>query len=171
MLNPHHYPTASILTSLCTVSILKYALSCTNALQSNIGGLEAQGETLMGTQVEYYQMDVQTRLSRIETFREWVRDEMRIRGWNQSELARRADLSQPTINQFLNGHQNAGEPLAHGLARALGYPAEEVRYRAGLRDTPPQEPPGLQQLIARVAQVDPADYALLLQIIDRLRRR
>jgi transcriptional regulator with XRE-family HTH domain len=35
------------------------------------------------------------------TVHEWLADELRRRGWSQSELARRSGLSRPTINKYL----------------------------------------------------------------------
>jgi transcriptional regulator with XRE-family HTH domain len=40
------------------------------------------------------------------------------RGWNQSELARRAGLSQSTTNRLMTGRQRPGQNTIHGLLQA-----------------------------------------------------
>lgn len=46
--------------------------------------------------------------------------DMTLRGWNQSDLARAADLAQPTVWRFLRGECQTAK-TAERIARALGY--------------------------------------------------
>lgn len=55
--------------------------------------------------------------------------DMALRGWNNTELARHAEVSPMTVTRFLRGEAQTAK-TAERLARALGYPIR--RYFAGV---------------------------------------
>jgi transcriptional regulator with XRE-family HTH domain len=68
-----------------------------------------------------------------EEFIRWLTEEMDKRGWNNSELARKAGLRSPsTIQQVVTGGRNPGVEFCLGVARAFREPPELVFRRAGL---------------------------------------
>jgi transcriptional regulator with XRE-family HTH domain len=67
-----------------------------------------------------------------DKFAEWLLEEIDRRNWSQSELARRAELAQPTISLVLSEQKNPGPDFCQGVARAFRVPTEVVFRRAGL---------------------------------------
>jgi transcriptional regulator with XRE-family HTH domain len=64
-------------------------------------------------------------------FQEWLKREMLSRDWNQSELARRSDISHGRISQVMRG-ENPGVKFCGGVALAFQLPAMSVLEKAGL---------------------------------------
>lgn len=64
-------------------------------------------------------------------FSKWLADEMNMRGWSDSELARRAEVSHASISYAVNGNK-PGAKVCKGIARAFGITETEVFQRAGL---------------------------------------
>ena len=63
---------------------------------------------------------------------------MKTKGWNQSELARRAGLSPAAITDVLKGRRNAGKDFCDGIATAVKLPPDEVYRIAGLLPPEPE---------------------------------
>jgi transcriptional regulator with XRE-family HTH domain len=62
----------------------------------------------------------------------WLTTEMETRGWNNSELARRAGLVPSAVSQVIAGNRGPGPDFCRSVARALSLPPEMVFRRAGL---------------------------------------
>ena len=62
----------------------------------------------------------------------WLSKEMEDRGWNNSELARRAGLVPSAISQVIAGNRGTGPEFCRSVARAFNLPAEMVFRKAGL---------------------------------------
>lgn len=68
-----------------------------------------------------------------EHFVNWLDGELKERGWNQAELARRSlGVSRPTINNILNLKQTPTWDFCVSIARAFRIPPETVFGKAGL---------------------------------------
>ena len=61
----------------------------------------------------------------------FVDDEIESRGWTVTELARRAELAQPTVADVLNGKKRPGLRWYIGVARALGCSVDHLLRLAG----------------------------------------
>jgi transcriptional regulator with XRE-family HTH domain len=66
------------------------------------------------------------------TFADWVKDEIDKRGWQQSDLARRAGIKQGTLSRILGETRGAGPDVCNAIAEALGIDYVIVHRRAGL---------------------------------------
>jgi transcriptional regulator with XRE-family HTH domain len=62
----------------------------------------------------------------------WLSNEMEDRGWNNSELARRAGLVPSAVSQVIAGNRGTGPEFCRSVARALHVPPEMVFRKAGL---------------------------------------
>lgn len=67
----------------------------------------------------------------VETFRDWLLNELKKRGWSQSELAKRAGLAPSTISNIFNANKGLGEVSLSAIAKALNVPTEIVFRAAG----------------------------------------
>jgi transcriptional regulator with XRE-family HTH domain len=61
-----------------------------------------------------------------------IEDELKERGWSQSELAKRSDINPSTLSLILSGDRNPGPDICLGVARAFDLPPEDVFRTAGL---------------------------------------
>lgn len=83
----------------------------------------------------------------MDTFAEWLANEMNRRQWSQAELARRAGTSRSAINGLITGVRGPGPDLSNAIAHAFNLPAEDVYRAAGL--LPPE--PTLDEQAAAIA--------------------
>ena len=74
----------------------------------------------------------------MEAFTDWLETQLRVRGWQPAELARKANLGAGTLSRILSGTRRPGPEVCVAIAAVLGYPAEDVFRRAGL--LPPAGP-------------------------------
>ena len=61
--------------------------------------------------------------------RELMRDDMAIRAWLQTDIARRSKLSDDTISKFFRGMNNSVR-TAKAIAKALGHPVSRYLISA-----------------------------------------
>ena len=67
----------------------------------------------------------------MQTFSEWIIEEMRRRGWTEAEFSRRGKITPQSVNQMLNGRTKPAIRFYKATARAFELPLEEVLRRAG----------------------------------------
>jgi len=68
-------------------------------------------------------------------FGRWLNDQIRMRGWNASQLAERAGLSKGTISQLINGRiqgRHAQLSTLESIARALNVSLITVLEQCGI---------------------------------------
>jgi transcriptional regulator with XRE-family HTH domain len=82
----------------------------------------------------------------VNNFVTWLTGEMDRRGWNNSELGRRAGLVPSAISQVISGTRNPGLEFCIKIAKPLDMTPEEVLMRAGLlpRLSAPEETPPIE---------------------------
>lgn len=100
-------------------------------------------------------------------FSEWLTEQIVARGWTQSELARRAGVTPPTVSRVVSGENRPGHDFVQGVARALGLPPEEVAVRAGLLPDYGEVLPELKALSPRLARLPADDRAAVLEMFER----
>jgi len=102
---------------------------------------------------------------RIE-FITWLIDQMNRRGWNNSELARRAGIGPSGISMIINEQRAPGVDFCRAVARALGLPPETVFRQAGL--LPPDvnsDAPARRELLYLFEQLPESDRGLVLSMV------
>jgi transcriptional regulator with XRE-family HTH domain len=97
----------------------------------------------------------------------WLTDEMEERGWNNSELARRAGLVPSAVSQVVSGTRSPGFEFCKKTAKALGLPPETVLREAGLLprlSSPDHGSMTLQELVDIIKNLPPERQSDLLSI-------
>jgi transcriptional regulator with XRE-family HTH domain len=106
-------------------------------------------------------------------FTDWLAEELKVRAWSISELARRSEVSRSLISGVMNGLEPSWEFCA-AIAPALNMSPIEVFLRAGkltiadvrrtLPSLPEQEIGTTQQLIAVIQELSEEDQKALLRL-------
>lgn len=76
-------------------------------------------------------------LYQMETFSQWLEDQLRIRGLKPADLSRASGVSNATISRILNSTRQAGPDACKAIARALNISQEEVFRQRGFLDPLP----------------------------------
>ena len=100
-------------------------------------------------------------------FSDWQIKERDKRGWSQSELARRAHISQSQVSRVESGN-SPGFDYLDSISRAFRYPLENVYRIAGLLYNLPAEDPRLAELNYLFEYLDEDDRQ---EIVDYARHR
>jgi transcriptional regulator with XRE-family HTH domain len=67
-----------------------------------------------------------------QEFITWLTEQMYQRGWNNSELARRANIVPSTVSMVLSGQNRPGLDFCVSIAQAFQEPPEKILRQAGL---------------------------------------
>jgi transcriptional regulator with XRE-family HTH domain len=102
---------------------------------------------------------------------EWIQENLAERGWSQSELARRSNLSSTTISDVLSGSAKPGFNFCKGVAQALGVPTEEVLRKAGLLPPEPEETTTTRELMRSFSQLTVEEQRMVIEMIHGLYER
>jgi transcriptional regulator with XRE-family HTH domain len=68
----------------------------------------------------------------MESFGEWLQEELKKRKWRQADLARAAHLDTAVISNLVNNKRGPGEETCKAIAHAFVLPPENVFRAAGL---------------------------------------
>jgi transcriptional regulator with XRE-family HTH domain len=107
----------------------------------------------------------------MNTFSEWLNQQIKQRGWTQAELARQADVSRTSISDVLSEKRNVGHELAMALAQGLKIAPEEVYRQAGLLPKGHQINDYASRLAYRISQLPEEDQEVIDVLIDGLTRK
>lgn len=91
----------------------------------------------------------------METFADWLINELAKRDWSQAELARRCSTTTATISRIINGERRIGTDVANAIAFAMKIPNEEVFRQAGLLPSKPEIDPALEELNYKLSTLPP----------------
>jgi transcriptional regulator with XRE-family HTH domain len=103
-------------------------------------------------------------------FTSWLLKQIDKRGWNQSELARRAEISHGRISQVLSGDK-PGADFCVAIARALNMSAYYVLGQAGIVPLEPEETVNLREANRLFAQLSDDEQEILLAQMRALAER
>lgn len=70
--------------------------------------------------------------SEMQPFSWWFRHQLTVRGWSQSDFARRAGIAPGQVSNWATGVRNPGLPSAQLIADTLGVDVDVVLTRLGL---------------------------------------
>jgi transcriptional regulator with XRE-family HTH domain len=90
----------------------------------------------------------------------WLNSELSHLGWNNNDLAQRANVTPSAISMVLSGQRQPGVDFCKGLARALKMPAVEVFRKAGLLPPAapdPEEDPSFSELLSYMRRLSAED--------------
>lgn len=76
------------------------------------------------------------KLGTMDTFEQWLLNEMHTRDISMRELARNAGISHSSISLVLSGQRGITAEFCQSIAHALKLPEEEIFLRAGLLTSP-----------------------------------
>ena len=68
----------------------------------------------------------------MDTFADWLRNELRLRDWSQSDLSRACNITTATVSRIITGDRKVGKDVAIAIAKALRVPQEVVFQKAGI---------------------------------------
>lgn len=103
-----------------------------------------------------------------DSFATWLIEELKKKDWSQSDLARRAGVSQVTVSRVLSETRQPGPEFCQGVAQALRIPPEQVFRRAGLLPLKSQQQEGIEELLFYYEQLTPGDQARALTLLRAL---
>ncbi|HOF88610.1 MAG TPA: helix-turn-helix domain-containing protein [Armatimonadota bacterium] len=103
-----------------------------------------------------------------EDFANWLREEMACRGWDQSELTRRANLTTGVLSRILSLEREPSPKTLRAIARAFQIPSEDVFRRAGLLPHASAMPEGAAELLMYYRSAREEDRRRMLRVVRAL---
>lgn len=73
-----------------------------------------------------------TKIGIMEEFSGWLQEQLNLRNWNASDLAKRAGVGPSTITRILTGERGAGQDVCTKIAQVLGEDPDKVFRLAGI---------------------------------------
>lgn len=112
-------------------------------------------------------------MGNLQEFAEWLQGELNKREWDQTELARRARISQGQISRVISGTRGLGPDACRAIARALDLPEEFVFRKAGLLSEKREELEKLKlsELIILLEGASDEDLDLIVEMARVMRKR
>ena len=104
----------------------------------------------------------------MESFVDWLNDELNRRGWSRSEAARRGHISASMMDKVINEIANPGLDFCNAIARAFCIPPEDVLRRAGLLPPAPPESASLNEALFLFRQLHPDTQDQVLAMLRGL---
>lgn len=106
------------------------------------------------------------------TFTNWLQEQLNLRNWTASDLAKRAEISEATLSRILSkGDRDPGPKLCRGIAKAFGMEADEVFRLAGLLPEG-KEFGGLsevqREVVRLTGQLDETSQRMVLEVVKGL---
>jgi len=110
----------------------------------------------------------------METFIEWLQQQLNQRQWTQADLARHSSVTQTHLSRIMNGMRKPGPDTLVNIARALRIPPDEAFRRAGLlpakRGLLGSDQRQFDDLVSTIAALSPENQKLVLDLVERIKR-
>ncbi len=105
-----------------------------------------------------------------QDFIEWLKTEMKGRGWRPADLARAAGLHSGTFNRVFNQSRKAGPSVCVAIAQALEMDPVYVFRKAGLLPPAPASVlnPNREEILQLLAQLSKEDQETVIRILHGL---
>ena len=104
----------------------------------------------------------------VESFQDWLANEMGDRGWSQAELARRADVTRGAISLILSQGRQPGLDTVTGIAHAFGYSVDFVLRKINQMPVRPEDDPELEEANYLLNQMSPDARRIALALLRTL---
>lgn len=98
-------------------------------------------------------------------FGEWLREQIKLSGKNQSEFSDLIGIEQPHLSRIINGTRNASNQVLENIAIVLGLPAETVFRQAGILRPKPEIDQKIEDLNHLLRELPPGDLEEIELII------
>ncbi len=95
----------------------------------------------------------------------WLIQQINVREWGNSELARRAQLAPSTVSMVLSRQKRPGLNFCVGIARALNKPPEQILRLAGLLPSKPEADSQVEEAVYLFQQLDEDKRDLALRTL------
>jgi len=106
----------------------------------------------------------------MDTFADWLLQQMQERDWSQADLARQSGLTRSTISYYLSEKSKSPDEAAlRKIARAFKFPPETIFRAAGLLPSKPEIDEQIEEILHEAAQLSGAEREELLAYI-RMKR-
>ena len=103
---------------------------------------------------------------------EWIEQQLRDRGWSQSELSRRARIDKSYLSKILRGERQPSLSFYTDLAEALNEPIEKIlRLDGVLRDDVDDSDLTLREYIETGKRLTPEQRLEVLNFADYLAKK
>ncbi len=106
----------------------------------------------------------------MESFSDWLLNELKQREISQSDLARFAKLGTGTISNIMSGNRKVGQDTLQAIAHALKLPPETVFRAADLLPQQTPENETIEQITHLTKELPPQEQQDILEFI-KLRHR
>lgn len=101
-----------------------------------------------------------------ESFANFVRDQMRLQGISQAELAKMSGVSTSQISRILSTLSTPTQDVILAIARALKLPPETVFRAAGLLSPIDERQAAIEKLGYQFLELSPRDQEEILALMD-----
>lgn len=91
----------------------------------------------------------------MNTFTEWIQQQLDERDWKRSVLARQAGISESTLSNIMNGNRNAGMDAIVSIAKGFKLPPEIALRKAGIIPDVPDDDPQVKQIVDLARNLSP----------------
>lgn len=103
----------------------------------------------------------------MESFQNWLNDQLKQRKWKPAELARESGLSSAVISNLLNGHRNLGEKTGNAIAHALKLPPDLVFEKAGMLPAKTELSPLKRTLVNLIKDLPDSDLEMVIALLEQ----
>lgn len=102
----------------------------------------------------------------MESFSDWLLNELQRQNMSQSDLARAANLGRGTISNIMSGTRNVGQDTLVKIARALRLPPELLFEKAGVLPPKTDLTPNKRELMEKLKTADDATVKMVIEILE-----
>jgi transcriptional regulator with XRE-family HTH domain len=106
-----------------------------------------------------------------EDFVEWLKIEIKNRGWSQADLSRKSGISPSQITRLFNGERGIGGDSIIAISQALNIPVNLVFEKARSIQPKTNLSPIKRQIMHLAEQADDDDLELIIGMLEKAAER
>jgi len=104
----------------------------------------------------------------MESFSDWLLNELKKQNMTQSDLARVAKLGRGTISNIMNGTRSVGKDTLTKISKGLRLPPEIVFRAAGLLPSSAVNDPLADEISHKLSSLDESRKRVVNRLVDAL---